>query len=70
MDNRLLKKSDIDILKLLEQDLQGEYDAINQYNDHIAKLDNEEIKNKLIEIRNEEEVHAKEIKELINKYLK
>jgi rubrerythrin len=68
--NRLKKESDANILNLLKKDLQGEQDAIDLYNKHIANLNNEEIKNKLIEIRDEEEIHFKEITDLINKFCK
>jgi rubrerythrin len=63
-----LKKAASDVLSKLEQDLKGEYEAINGYQQHIDSIDIPEIKNKLIEIMNEEKHHVDELKELIEKY--
>lgn len=56
------------VLELLKEDLKGEYDAINMYDNHITKIDNIEIKEMLIHIRDEEKEHVEELTELISKY--
>ena len=67
---RLIKlNSDNDVLKELKEDLKGEFNAIFLYDKHIHKIENDKIKNKLTEIRNEEKVHAKELEEMINELL-
>ena len=53
--------------KNLLSDLEGEYKAINDYDDHIDETQNPVIEKKLQEIRDEEEVHAGELKELLAK---
>ncbi len=68
MTKRLITAKDKELLKMLEEDLQGEYDAINLYNSHIEKITIPEIKNMLIHIRDEEVEHVSELKELLEKY--
>lgn len=67
--NRLTRKAEnIDLLKLLKDDLQGEYDAIKMYDEHIENIDIPEVKELLIHIRDEEKEHVKELMKLIKKY--
>jgi len=66
--SRLKQASDKNLLAKLEQDLKGEFDAIHLYQQHIDVINIPEVKNKLIEIRDEEKVHSKELEELIKKY--
>lgn len=68
MTKRLITAKDKELLKMLEKDLQGEYDTINLYNNHIEKITIPEIKNMLIHIRDEEVEHVSELKELLEKY--
>ena len=51
----------------LQDDLKGEYDAIELYQKHINALSNGKIKNKLVEIRDEEKHHTQELDTLIKK---
>lgn len=60
--------NEYDVMKSLLEDLNGEIAAIEQYKNHIAHIDNVEIKDKLTEIMQEEEHHVDEITELISKY--
>lgn len=60
--------NEYDVMKSLLEDLNGEIAAIEQYKNHIAYIDNVEIKDKLTEIMQEEEHHVDEIAELISKY--
>jgi hypothetical protein len=53
--------------KNLLSDLEGEHKAINDYDAHIEETKNPVIEKKLQEIRDEEEVHAGELKELLAK---
>jgi hypothetical protein len=53
--------------KNLLSDLEGEHKAINDYASHIEQTNNPVIEKKLQEIRDEEEVHAGELKELLAK---
>ena len=57
-----------ELLAKLEADRADEVKAIAQYDDHIVQTDNEEIKQKLIEIRDEEKHHLQELTVLINKF--
>ena len=54
----------------LRQDAKGELDAIQLYESHIQSFKTPEIKEKLIEIVNEERHHFDELSELIDKYQK
>jgi rubrerythrin len=49
----------------LREDLIGELEAINQYQAHIDKIDNEEVKDLLEHIRNDEKEHVAEITHLL-----
>ena len=51
----------------LRDDVIGELDAINQYQWHIDNIDNEEIKEVLSHIRDEEKEHFAELTKLIAK---
>jgi hypothetical protein len=51
--------------KNLLSDLEGEHKAINDYDAHIEETNNPVIEKKLQEIRDEEEVHAGELKDLL-----
>ena len=57
------------LLEDLAADLNGEFQAIEMYDKHINTITDEKIKEKLTEIRDEEIVHSKELKELID-YIK
>lgn len=57
-------------LEALKDDLKGEEQAIFQYKEHIKYVGSNEIKEVLTHIMEEEEHHAKELKELIEKYSK
>jgi rubrerythrin len=52
---------------MLRDDLVGELNAINLYQEHIDALDNEEAKRVLSHIRDEEKEHVAELTELIRK---
>ena len=52
-------------LKNLREDLIGELDAINQYQEHIDGTDNEEIKKVLSHIRDDEKEHLAELTKII-----
>ncbi len=65
--SRLMKKADKDVLRILQLDIQGEIDAIAQYDKHIKEVENTEVKNRLIEIRNDEKEHLSELQELFKK---
>ncbi len=54
-------------LKNLRQDLVGELEAINQYQEHIDETDNEEIKKVLSHIRDDEKEHVAEVTKIIRK---
>ena len=51
----------------LLSDLKGEYKAIEDYSSHTKQTKNPVIEKKLREIREEEEVHAQEVYELLDK---
>ncbi len=52
-------------LKNLREDLAGELQAINQYQEHIDETDNEKIKEVLSHIRDDEKEHFAELAKLI-----
>ena len=52
-------------LENLREDLVGELQAINQYQEHIDKTDNEKIKKVLSHIRDDEKEHFAELTKLI-----
>ena len=54
-------------LKNLREDLIGELEAIDQYQDHIDETDNEEVKKVMGHIRDDEKEHFAEITKLIRK---
>ena len=54
----------------LRQDIHGELNAIQLYEEHIQSFKIPEIKEKLIEIVNEERHHFTELTELVDKYQK
>ena len=55
------------ILKNLREDLMGELEAINQYQEHIDEIDNEEVKKILNHIRDDEKEHFAELTKIIRK---
>jgi len=59
MDNKILKS--------LREDLVGELEAINQYQEHIEEIDDEEIKKVLSHIRDDEKEHVAELTKVIRK---
>ena len=59
MDNKILNN--------LRQDLVGELEAINQYQEHIDESDDEEIKKILTHIMNDEKEHVAELTKIIRK---
>ncbi len=59
MDNKKLKN--------LRQDLIGELEAINQYQEHIDEIDDEEAKKVLEHIMVDEKEHVAELTKLIAK---
>ena len=52
-------------LKNLREDLAGELQAINQYQQHIDETDNEKIKEVLSHIRDDEKEHFAELTKVI-----
>ena len=52
-------------LKNLREDLVGELQAINQYQEHIDETDNEKIKKVLSHIRDDEKEHFAELTKVI-----
>ena len=54
-------------LKNLREDLVGEFEAINQYQEHIDEADSEEVKKVLGHIRDDEKEHVAELTKLIRK---
>ena len=54
-------------LKKLREDLIGELEAINQYQEHIDEIDNEEVKKVLGHIRDDEKEHFAELVKIIRK---
>ena len=55
----------LDDLEMLREDLIGELQAINQYQEHILDLENEEAVNTLEHIIEEEKEHVAELLRLI-----
>ena len=55
----------VDDLEMLREDLVGELQAINQYQEHIGSLENEEAVTTLEHIIEEEKEHAAELVKLI-----
>lgn len=55
------------VLIWLREDLMGELQAINQYQVHIDKIDNAEIRGLLEHIRDDEKEHVAEITHLISR---
>lgn len=53
------------VLIWLREDLVGELEAINQYQAHIDKIDNEEVRELLEHIRDDEKEHVAEITHLL-----
>lgn len=68
MTKRLVTSKDRELVNMLLEDLKGEYEAIDLYNEHIEKIDIPEIRDMLIHIRDEEIEHVSELKELLEKY--
>ncbi|MCD6471417.1 ferritin [bacterium] len=54
-------------LKNLREDLIGELKAINQYQEHIDETNNEEVKEILEHIRDDEKEHYAELTKLVRK---
>jgi len=54
-------------LEMLREDLIGELQAINQYQEHIDTMDDEEAIEVLAHIRDEEKEHVVELTKLIQK---
>ena len=52
-------------LNNLREDLIGELEAINQYQEHIDETDNEEIKKVMNHIRDDEKEHVAELIKLL-----
>ena len=52
-------------LKSLREDLIGEFEAINQYQEHIDETDNEEIKKILTHVMSDEKEHVAELTKLL-----
>jgi rubrerythrin len=61
-----LEERELD-LEMLRDDLVGELQAINQYQDHIDSLENEEARRVLEHIRDDEKEHVAELTKLIQK---
>ena len=59
MDNKILKD--------LREDLIGELEAINQYQEHIDEIEDEEVKKILSHIRDDEKEHFAELTKIIRK---
>lgn len=56
-----------DVLIMLREDLIGELEAINQYQAHIDRIDNMEIRELLEHIRDDEKEHVAEITHAISR---
>ena len=54
-------------LEMLREDLVGELQAINQYQDHIDSIDDEEARHVLEHIRDDEKEHVAELMKVILK---
>ena len=55
------------ILKYLQEDLIGELEAINQYQEHIDDMNDDEAKKVLGHIRDDEKEHVAELVKIIRK---
>ncbi len=62
--NKIMNNNDLNNLR---EDLIGELQAINQYQDHIDKSDDEEVKKVLSHIRDDEKEHFAELTKIIRK---
>ena len=61
-------EEDVDlVLEMLREDLIGELQAINQYQEHIDSMDDEESIKVLEHIRDDEKEHVAELTKLIQK---
>lgn len=61
-------EEDVDVvLEMLREDLIGELQAINQYQEHIDSMDDEEVIKVLEHLRDEEKEHVAELTKLIRK---
>ena len=67
---RMKKQAESELASMLKEDIQGEYDTIKLYTEHITKINNPEIRDRLIEIRNDETQHLNELRDLYNKWFK
>jgi len=65
LNYRNYKIMDNNDLKNLREDLIGELQAINQYQEHIDGTDNEKIKKVLSHIRDDEKEHFAELTKLV-----
>jgi len=54
-------------LENLREDLIGEFGAINKYQEHIDETDNEELKEILEHIRDDEKEHVAELTKILRK---
>ena len=54
-------------LEMLREDLVGELQAINQYQEHIDTIDDEEARKVLEHIRDDEKEHVAELTKIIQK---
>lgn len=73
MKNRLCKKvlAQEDIIALLQQNIDGEQEAIDLYEKTLPKIVNyNDVRNRITEILNDEKQHLKELSELKDKYAK
>lgn len=66
LDISELEEKEID-LEMLREDLIGELQAINQYQDHIDSLENEDAIRVLEHIRDDEKEHVAELTNLIQR---
>lgn len=67
MNNDYLE-SDMDIdLEMLREDLIGELQAINQYQEHIDSIDDNEAREVLEHIRDDEKEHVAQLTRIIKK---
>ncbi len=55
-----------ELITAIRQDIIGELDAINQYNSHIERTDNEFARRVWADIRDEERVHVGELLKLLS----
>ncbi len=64
------KMSDTELARAIRLDLAAEFEAVHLYEAHAEATDNELAKKVLLDIVNEERVHAGEFQRLINLLLK